>query len=54
MLKVVEYTLLAVSLLVVIGLIVSGSRSNSDSSGTQPPANDGTNGSEAHEPGKTV
>jgi hypothetical protein len=55
MLKVVEYTLLAVSLLVVIGLIVNGS-SNSSDSGAQPPSltNDGPNGSEAHEPGKTL
>jgi hypothetical protein len=38
MLKIIEYSLLAVSLLVVIGLIVSGSRGDSESSGKQPPA----------------
>jgi len=53
MLKIVEYGLLAVSLLVVIGLIVSGSRSDSESTGKQPPAltNDGP---DAQEPGKTL
>jgi hypothetical protein len=49
MLKVVEYTLLAVSLLVVLGLIVNGSHNSRDSSGNQPP-----DGSEAQEPGKTL
>lgn len=53
MLKVVEYTLLAVSLLVVLGLIVSGSHNTPDSSGAQPSGlSDG--GSEAQEPGKTL
>lgn len=53
MLKIIEFGLLAVSLLVVIGLIVSGTRGASSSSDTQPPplANGGP---EAHEPGKTV
>ncbi|HTW45455.1 MAG TPA: hypothetical protein VMD58_07915 [Acidobacteriaceae bacterium] len=53
MLKIIEYSLLAVSLLVVIGLIVSGSRSTSDASTAQNnalPKED----SEAHEPGKSV
>lgn len=51
MLKIVEYGLLAVSLLVVIGLIVSGSGNNQESSAQQPElANDQP---EAREPGKT-
>ena len=51
MLKVIEITLLAVSLLVVAGLIVSNSRSTPAPSDTQPPAlpNDA---SEAPDPGK--
>jgi hypothetical protein len=49
MLKVVEYTLLAASLLVVLGLIVSGSHNTTDSSGNRPP-----DGSKAQEPGKTL
>lgn len=53
MLKVVEYTLLAVSLLVVLGLIVSGSHNTTDSSGTQPPGLI-DDGSKAQEPGKTL
>jgi hypothetical protein len=51
MLRIVEYSLLAVSLLVVIGLIMSGSRSDSESPGGQPPALAG-DGPEAQEPGK--
>jgi hypothetical protein len=47
MLKIVEYGLLAVSLLVVVGLIVSGSRSGSESSELT------SDNSEAQEPGKT-
>ncbi len=51
MLKIVEYGLLAVSLLVVIGLIVSGSRNNPESQSAQQPelANDTP---KAQEPGK--
>jgi hypothetical protein len=49
MLKIIECSLLAVSLLVVIGLIVSGSRNSSDPS--QPPALASDN-PDAHEPGK--
>jgi hypothetical protein len=45
MLKIVEYGLLAVSLLVVLGLILSGSRGHSDS-GSQ------SDHSDAQEPGK--
>jgi hypothetical protein len=37
MLRLIEYSLLAVSLLVVVGLIVSGSRRSPESSATQPP-----------------
>lgn len=53
MLKIIEYSLLVVSLLVVLGLIISGSRSDAGSSSSQDTAlpNDG---SEAHEPGKGV
>jgi len=52
MLKIVEYGLLAVSLLVVIGLIVSGSRNGPESHPAQQPelANDSP---KAEEPGKT-
>jgi len=53
MLKVVEYSLLAVSLLVVIGLIVSGSRSNVESSGKDDPAIT-KDAPEAHQPGKSA
>jgi hypothetical protein len=53
MLRIVEYTLLAVSLLVVIGLIVSGSSNNPNSSGPQPPSLDDP-GPKAQEPGKTA
>jgi hypothetical protein len=53
MLKIVEYGLLAVSLLVIIGLIVSGSRSGSESSSAQSPALAGEK-SDASEPGKTL
>ena len=53
MLRIVEYTLLAVSLLVVIGLIISGSRKNFDSGRPEPPAL-GDDNSEAHGPGKTA
>jgi hypothetical protein len=51
MLKIVELSLLAVSLLVVIGLIVSGSRS-----GTQPstPPSLANENPEAQEHGKTL
>lgn len=49
MLKIIEFSLLAVSLLVVIGLIVSGSRTDSDSA--KPPALTRDH-SEAQEPGK--
>jgi hypothetical protein len=52
MLRIVEYTLLAVSLLVVLGLIVSGSKNSSDSSGAQPPTLD--DGPDAQEHGKAV
>jgi hypothetical protein len=52
MLKIVEYGLLAVTLLVVVGLIVSGSRSSSESSSTEPAALTNDNG-EAQGPGKT-
>lgn len=37
MLRIIEFSLLAVSLLVVLGLIVSGSRRGSEASATQPP-----------------
>ncbi|MGC2163574.1 MAG: hypothetical protein WA634_16825 [Silvibacterium sp.] len=37
MLRIIEFSLLAVSLLVVVGLIVSGSRNSSESSATEPP-----------------
>ena len=52
MLKIIEFSLLAVSLLVVIGLIVSNTRGAPDSSSTQDsaPPNEG---SEAHGPGKS-
>jgi hypothetical protein len=53
MLKLIEYSLLAVSLLVVVGLIVSGSRNSSESSSTQPPAL-ASDGSDTQEQGKTV
>lgn len=52
MLKIIEYSLLAVSLLVVIGLVVSGSRSGSKSA----PPEDSTlpkDNPEAHQPGKS-
>lgn len=52
MLKIVEYSLLAVSLLVVIGLIVSGSR-GSESAETPGPILTADN-SEAHKPGKSL
>ena len=51
MLKIVEYGLLAVSLLVVVGLIVSGSRSSSESSRTEPATLTGDSG-ETQDPGK--
>jgi hypothetical protein len=51
MLKIIEYGLLAVSLLVVVGLIVSGSRKGVDSTGAQ---RSGLDKDEAQEPGKTV
>lgn len=38
MLRAIEYTLLGVSLLVVIGLIIGGSRGKQDLSSTSPPA----------------
>lgn len=53
MLRIIEYGLLAVSLLVVIGLIVSGSRKPSDSGRIEPTAL-GDDNSGAHEPGKTA
>jgi hypothetical protein len=52
MLRIIEYGLLAVSLLVVIGLIVSGSRCGSEGTGT--PTGGLDEGPEAHEPGKTL
>jgi hypothetical protein len=52
MLRIIEYGLLAVSLLVVIGLIVSGSRSGSEGAATPSGGLDDT--PEAHEPSKTV
>ncbi len=53
MLKIVEYSLLAVSLLVVIGLIVSGSRSDSES--TETPMQTFTGDApEARQPGKPL
>lgn len=51
MLKIVEYGLLAVSLLVVIGLIVSGSRTSPESQPVQPEL--ASDHPDAHEPGKT-
>lgn len=53
MLRIIEYSLLAVSLLVVIGLIVSGSRKNTDSGHIKPPTLD-DDSSGAHERGKTA
>lgn len=53
MLRAVEFTLLAVSLLVVIGLIVSGSRNVTKSSASEPPGLS-DDGPEAHDSGKTV
>jgi len=50
MLKIVEYGLLAVSLLVVIGLIVSGSRNPESHPAQQPELTSDTQ--EAHDPGK--
>ena len=52
MLRLIEYSLLAVSLLVVIGLIVSGSRSGSE--GAVTPSGGLDEGPEAHGPGKTI
>lgn len=52
MLRIVEYGLLAVSLLVVIGLIVSGSRS--DSEGVVTPSGGLDESPEAHGPSKTL
>lgn len=53
MLRIIEFSLLAVSLLVIAGLILSGSRSTPRSSEAQPPAlaNDD---SETGKPGKTL
>lgn len=53
MLRVIEYTLLGVSLLVVIGLIVGGSRSKTDASATPPSALPGET-DEAPQPGKSA
>lgn len=53
MLKLIEYSLLAVSLLVVIGLIMSGSRGSSESSPTQTSTLPKDN-SEATGPGKSA
>ncbi|HTV07060.1 MAG TPA: hypothetical protein VME86_16950 [Acidobacteriaceae bacterium] len=53
MLKIIEYSLLAVSLLVVIGLVMSGSRGGPESSSKQDQAPPKDN-SEAHDPGKTT
>ena len=53
MLKIVEFTLLAVSLLVVIGLIVSGTRSGMGDSDSPTHSLDNPS-PEVHEPGKTV
>jgi len=52
MLTIIEYSLLAVSLLVVIGLIVSGTRSGPDSTDTGGSML--TDSSEAHESGKLI
>jgi hypothetical protein len=52
MLRLIEYSLLAVSLLVVIGLIVSGSRSGSE--GVATPSGGLDEGPEAHGPGETL
>lgn len=51
MLRIIEYTLLAVSLLVVIGLIVSNARSGP---GNHSAHRSGLDEDEAQEPGKTV
>jgi hypothetical protein len=51
MLRIIEYTLLAVSLLVVIGLIVSNARSGPGASVSH---RTGLDEDEAQEPGKTV
>lgn len=53
MLKIIEFGLLAVSLLVVIGLIVTGSRSNAQPSSSQDDALP-KDGPEVQEPGKGV
>jgi hypothetical protein len=53
MLKIIEYSLLAVSLLVVIGLVMNNTRSNSDSPSTHDPALP-KESSEAHESGKSA
>jgi hypothetical protein len=53
MLKIVEYSLMAVSLLVVLGLIVSGSRNDRAPSPSPDPALP-KEVSEAQEPGKTT
>lgn len=52
MLRIIEYGLLAVSLLVVIGLIVTGSRCGSEGTGT--PTGGLDDGSEGRGPGKTL
>lgn len=52
MLKLIEYSLLAVSLLVVIGLIMSGPRSGRESSSTSDPALP-EESADARDPGKT-
>ena len=49
MLKIIEYSLLAVSMLVVIGLIMSNIRSGRAASSVQEKAK-----KEAHEPGKSA
>jgi uncharacterized membrane protein len=53
MLKIIEFTLLAVSLLVVIGLIVSGTRTGLGDSDSPTHSLDNS-GPEAHEPGKSI
>lgn len=52
MLKIIEFSLLAVSLLVVAGLIVSGSRNTPESSGAEAPALD-EDAKATREPGET-
>lgn len=53
MLRAIEYTLMGASLLVVIGLIVGGSRSAPKSGDALPPTPDGDH-SGAHEPGESA